>query len=241
MANDKSISATNLENLSKPAEPSSEWKPDPRSVHQLADPSAVALKGYRFSATMQPTTPLSYLRRHGEMADVIRVEEQGLDNKFYVWLPEVDIEFAFLSKRRTMYSSIGPIDPDGGDFLPFLMELRQIIERARPADVSDYYDALTKVEDIRALGSSSLANASDYLGRLYGDAHDSLLTFVLSEQGSLSFDGLTPTHLEELYASGFSSIAEMIDAPDATLLGLHGVGPGRLRKIRANKGNGEQE
>jgi hypothetical protein len=212
----------------------SDWKLGPHSVHQFADPSTVVLKRYRFSATIQPTTPLAYLKRHGEVADAVPDHEQGIENRFYVWLPEVDSEYAFLSKGRTISSSVGPIDPDGGDFLPFLIALRKIVERTLTSDLTDYKHAVTKVDDLLSLGGTSLAKASEYLQKLFGGSDEDLLSFVLREQGSPSYKGLSVQHLAQLSNQGFSSITDMINAPDAVLLDLKGIGPSRLKKIRSN-------
>ena len=189
---------------------------------------------YKFSATLAPNTPLRYLRRHGELSSVIPDQEQAMDNQFYVWTPVSTEKYAFLSEGRTISSSVGSIDPDGGDFLPFLIELRTIIEQETPNE-SDYLIAFEKSKSILDLGNSSLISADDYIKALFHSSHDRLMSFILREQGSPSFNGLQIQHLAHLSSIGYSTITDMINAPDSVLLDLEGIGPSRLKKIQQNK------
>lgn len=211
------------------------------SVHQLGDQSSVVMEGYRFSATLQPTVPLKYLRRHGEIVSQVPEHEKGTDNAFYIWLPVIKSQFSFLSEGRTMSSSVGPIDPDGGEFLPFLIALREIVERPRDLNITDYEDALVRVDEILSLSSSSLANASDYLQKLFHSSQEELFPLVLASFNAPCFTGLSLVHLEQLASQGFTSVAGMIGAPDEVLLSLKGIGPSRLAKIRANNKVSEQD
>jgi hypothetical protein len=174
-----------------------EAPPNDHSIEPPAKTSTVII-GYRFSATCQPTTPLTYLERHGETAEFVPDREQEAVNRFYRWLPELKSKYAFLSKGRTMSSSVGYIDPDGGEFLPFLIALRNIVERPLTSDQTDYQHALAKVDELLALGRSSLTNAADYFQKLFSGPNNDLLSFVLREQGSPSYDGLSIQHLEQL-------------------------------------------
>lgn len=204
------------------------------SIHQFADRSTVVLEGYRFSVTLQPSVPLKYLRRHGQIVSQVPENEKDTDNPFYIWIPEVKSQFSFLSEGRTMSSSVGPIDPDGGEFLPFLMALREVVERSRDLSITDYEDALVRADEILALSNSPLKNASDYLLTLFQSSREGLLPFVLVSLKAPCFAGLSLVHLEQLAAQGFTSISSMISASDEVLLSLKGIGPSRLAKIRAN-------
>lgn len=130
----------------------SQKKVDPEllnmTVHQFADQSSVVINGYRFSATLQPTVPLKYLCRHGEISPNIPDEEKEMISPYFIWLPEIESKYSFLSEGCTISSSIGPIDPDGGNFLPFLIALREILERPRDLKTTDYADALVRQNEI---------------------------------------------------------------------------------------------
>ena len=189
---------------------------------------------YKFSATLAPTTPLRYLRRHGELSFSIPDEEQAMDNQFYIWTPVNKDEYAFLSEGRTTSSSVGPIDPSGGDFLPFLIALRGILEQEANNE-SDYQVAIEKSESILRLASSSVQGASDYIQKLFNSSQAELISFTLSEQGSPNFNGLRIEHLAHLSSIGYSTITDMINAPDSVLLDLKGIGPSGLKKIQQNK------
>ncbi|MDZ8118493.1 hypothetical protein [Pontiella agarivorans] len=204
------------------------------TVHQFADQSSVVMKGYRFSATLQPTVPLKYLRRHGEISPNIPDEEKEVDSPHFIWLPEVESKYSFLSEGRTVSSSVGPIDPDGGDFLLFLIALREIIEKPQDPKITDYQDALYKQNEILKLSNSKISNADDYLHKLFGGTKNQILEFVLQEIGAPSHKGLKLEHLEELSNLGFCSISKMLNAPDEVLLALKGIGPSKLKSIREN-------
>lgn len=78
---------------------------------------------------MKASTPLEWLLRHGEVADV----PSGAPRKFGVWVPVTkSVRKPGFPKEQsppsTMASQVGPIPQDGGEFLPFLIEYRRIVE-----------------------------------------------------------------------------------------------------------------
>ena len=202
------------------------------TINQLAKNSSDLVAGYRLCITMQPRVPLYYLRRHREFAVEIPEGEANSANPYYIWLPELNSEYDFLSEGATMASSVGYIPDDGGTFLPFLIALREILERPRDLCLSDYQDALLRAEDILQL---RMPDSTKYLENLYGSSRERLLGFVIREVTKTTHDGLKLEHLEELSSKGYSSISDMIDADDSVLLSLNGIGPAKLAKIRSNK------
>jgi hypothetical protein len=94
--------------------------------------------GWQMSVTMQTRTPLKWLQRHREYhAGADRPAEQ-LPPEHACWVPVVKMWRSLgidLDEvpHTTMASQIGQIPVDGGDFLPFLLEYRMIIEGAADA------------------------------------------------------------------------------------------------------------
>jgi hypothetical protein len=96
------------------------------------------MTGWQMSVTMQMRTPLKWLQRHCEYhAGADRPLEQ-LPPEHACWVPvaktwrSLGIDMDELPDS-TMASQIGQIPVDGGDFLPFLMEHRMIVEGAADA------------------------------------------------------------------------------------------------------------
>jgi hypothetical protein len=109
------------------------------SVTSLFDvDNSDVLAGWEMSVTMQLRTPLKWLQRHREFqAGADRPIEQ-LPPEHACWVPvtrtwrAIGID-ADEIPETTMASQIGQIPVDGGDFLPFLMEYRMIVEGATDA------------------------------------------------------------------------------------------------------------
>jgi hypothetical protein len=104
-------------------------------VASLLDMSEFAdlTAGWEMSVTMQLRTPLKWLRRHREFHAGAERPEEALPMEHACWVPvpktwrERGIDMDEVPET-TMASQIGQIAVDGGDFLPFLMEYRMIVE-----------------------------------------------------------------------------------------------------------------
>jgi hypothetical protein len=87
---------------------------------------------------MQLRTPLKWLQRHREFHAGAERPSEALPPEHACWVPvpkswrELGID-ADEIPSSTMASQIGQIPADGGDFLPFLMEYRMIVEGAAEA------------------------------------------------------------------------------------------------------------
>jgi hypothetical protein len=112
------------------------------TVSSLAEESTISTRaatncdmiiGWRFSASMMPWVRLSVLRRHGEFHAGSKVSLPTITNDLDegIWSPVtrtfrdlgIDIE-----PHATMASAVGYIASDGGEFLPFLIEMRECVE-----------------------------------------------------------------------------------------------------------------
>lgn len=84
---------------------------------------------WKFTAALKTSTPLEWLLQHGQTTkSPIKVP-----HKFGVWVPVTNSlrELIFPSRRSpssAMASQVGQIPHDGGEFLPFLIEYRGIVE-----------------------------------------------------------------------------------------------------------------
>lgn len=105
------------------------------------------IKGWRLSVTMSPRTPLKWLRRHGEVHLGRNRPDVEVPPEHAVWLPQTkswsDLGFDFAElPPSTMASMVGQIPEDGGDFLPFLIRYRKIIEGPSNSDPDLQIEAL---------------------------------------------------------------------------------------------------
>jgi len=91
------------------------------------------IAGWKLSVTMQRRTPLAWLLRHGEFHEGSDPPTEPVPMLHGCWLP-VPRSWRSLGidadevPETTMASEVGQIPVDGGDFLPFLIEYRMIVE-----------------------------------------------------------------------------------------------------------------
>jgi hypothetical protein len=91
------------------------------------------ISGWRLSAVLQRRTPLKWLQRHGEFHVGAELPNETLPPAIASWSPvlktwrDLGIDEDDVPEG-TMASEIGYVPLDGGDFLPFLLEYRMIVE-----------------------------------------------------------------------------------------------------------------
>lgn len=109
---------------------------DRSSRVRLTDMSNDAiLAGWELSATMQRRTPLAWLLRHREFHEGSDRPAETLPMQHACWVPVtrswrslgIDMDE---TPETTMASEVGQIPFNGGEFLPFLIEYRIIVEEA---------------------------------------------------------------------------------------------------------------
>jgi hypothetical protein len=204
--------------------------------------------GYRLHVTFNTDVPLRYLRRSGEKRKAIPENETNTDSPYYYWLPEISSEFDFLDRGASASSAVGYVPEDGGDFLPYLISFREILERPRDLALREFDDVASRVREILNIPaghgyhqtekfdlSPNPSSGPNYHSKLWGEGSEHLASFVLFSISEFTYDGLTDSQLKALQKLGFGSIEEILNAPDSTLLSIPGIGPKRLAKIRVNR------
>ena len=100
----------------------------------------------------------------------------------------------------------------------------------------DYTDAVIRTGDILSLkDSSQIKDARTYIETLYNSSIDKIFSRVLRDVCECTHDGLSMEQLNILSDEGYQSVQDMVNAPDEVLLGIKGIGPARLKKIRLNR------
>lgn len=103
------------------------------SLDNIDEGAGDLIKGWELHATMQLRTPLKWLQRHREFHVGSKRPTEELPPEHAIWI------FKLKSWRdlgidedevpeSTIASQIGQIPVDGGEFLPFLLEYRMIVE-----------------------------------------------------------------------------------------------------------------
>ena len=93
------------------------------------------INGWEMFVTMHLCTPLKWLQRHREFHEGAKRPAEELPPQHAMWVPvakswrQLGID-ADEVPETTMASQVGPVPVDGGDFLPFLIEYRMIVEDA---------------------------------------------------------------------------------------------------------------
>jgi len=216
-----------------------------KTIAKLSKENSDVLEGFKLGATMLPKTPLAILKRHGECAKSIPESDKSLSPAHGIWLPQLASKFAFFSKGGSMWSPIGNVPEDGGDLLPYLIKVREIIEQPLSSPSKGVTEALTRVAKIKALPGGRAYkydenyqliennDVIDYFPMVFVDDKRAL-DFILDEIGAPSRNGLTVKHILELHAKGYNSIVSMLEAPDDVLLSVSGIGKKKLEAIRKN-------
>lgn len=215
-------------------------------AEQVQVANADIVDGYKFCATIAPSVPLRYLQMHGEGCKALTNRDREIPQAYGIWTPCLSPKFsAIFEEDATVWSVIGSIPANGGDFLPYLVHMRQIIETPKEENQTDLQSIFAKIEQIKALpqahsykenrafGTIEKCLLTDYFALIFKQEDDAL-EFMLSQLAEYSYKGLKASHIRELYSQGFQSIENILKAPDNVLLGLKGVGAKKLIMIRNN-------
>lgn len=184
------------------------------------------ITGLRFSATMQSRTPLRVLLRHGEIhTDSTKPPPQiALERWEGMWSP-ITKTFRELGldvdepPPGDMASEIGYIPSDGGDYLLFLIAVREIVESHDTAE--------QRIGNLEKLASSEKWRGFPGWGDGVQKIENQFFPFFLKKIPSLTGEataGLRAMQLDTPNRLGTAS--------DETLLNIKGIGPFELKHIR---------
>lgn len=181
--------------------------------------------GFTFCATMQLRTPLAVLEHHNE----IFTGKQGKPPIYGtyadgIWIPrvktwrELGIDLGEMDSS-TMASAIGQIPEDGGDYLPFLKDVRRAIE----ADES----IKNRIEALRLLMKEK--KYARFVKRHQGQNQiiNDIFPFILE-----TIPGVNCNIASALRESKITTVHQLRKKTDKELLSIKGVGPAALKKIR---------
>ena len=184
------------------------------------------IAGVEFVATLQLRTPLRVLRHHGELYQ----ENDGKQPQIAAhewegcWVPknktwrELGIDLEEMDES-THASSIGYVLPS--EYLPFLVAIREIVES--PNSIG------CRLQELREMLSTC---SWQQLVERHGGIEAIVQEFFLRQIAPMP--KLPEATREELRKMGLGSTNLIEAAPDETLLGIKGIGPAKLKAIRAH-------
>lgn len=172
--------------------------------------------GFLFSAAMTLGTPLRLLRQHGARAQAA-ADMQTEDGAGGEWIPALEGQRGFYG---TMSSDVGPIPADGGDFLTFLMAVREAVETD-----GGIHDRITSLRGI--LRSPEWRK---YVGKLGGQQ---AIVARFFPKFLDTIPGLPQSSKATLWKRSLDTPAKLSAATDERLLAIKGVGKSKLSTIRA--------
>lgn len=187
------------------------------------------IKGLRFSGTLQLRTPLRVLLRHNEIhadrgaapSEIAHEQWEG------IWLPAVFDG----PPGGSMASDIGPILVTGGDYLPFLIRVRAIVEAIVEANDSIVH----RIEELRKLlAQPAWQNIVDLSGPrgLTKNKNTDWIVDYFFPSFVKTIPKITHTQKNKLLRLGLSNPNKMAAASDETLLSIKDIGHEKLRAIR---------
>ena len=184
--------------------------------------SGDALKGVQFSATMQLRTPLRVLLHHGEihskMPDdiIIRSQWEG------IWLPATktfsELGIDMPEPEGIMASQIGYIPSNGGDYLPFLIRVREIVETVNSVDwrITELKKLLAEQRFVDSINrSGGISAVINYFFPLF--------IFTLP--------GLTELHRKNMMELDLLTPSKILAEGSPHLLAMKGIGQKKLNDI----------
>lgn len=184
--------------------------------------------GFRFCATMQLRTPLRVLLRHGEIHTDRTKQPPKIALEMWegIWVPEVK-PYPGMPPPGMMASTFGPIPTDGGDYLPFLIAVRRIIEA---------HDTIEhRIEKLREM--PLVAGWKTYVDK-HGPSHISEsrgIDWIIDcffPRFIKSIPKLTAGIVDELSRFGLDTPNRIAAATDEVLLGIKGIGRAKLQAMR---------
>ena len=173
--------------------------------------------GMRFLATIQLRTPLRVLRRHGEIFKDRNLPAPEVTKSSWegIWLPCVSSR----PMGGSMASDIGPIPADGGDYIPYLMFVRAILESEEPIEV--------RVGKLRSMVLKK--EWEPFVTKLGG--RESIVKRFFPEFLS-TIPSLGQDAVKELQLLGADTPNRLGALSDAELLAIKGIGPAKMKKVR---------
>ena len=199
----------------------------------------------RFHANLSPETPLAFLLRNGEVA-LSGAHDKTLE-RHGTW-ELVSNRFGQIPMYYS-HSQEKWVEIDKKALLDYLKELRRIVEAPLPNGASDLDVAIQRARQLESLpgvrsyawkdqpGSTDTPTDISCYDHFFQSQFNRALTFILKTLNVPSTKGLTTEHLLALHEKGLRSIDEILNAPDALMLSISGIGPKRLAIIRANLRN----
>lgn len=219
----------------EPNGPFPQWTPREITSHsEHADYTMAAWRAnqdiiecLQFCATMSSSTPLKALRRHGELhTDITCDLPQIIDNWSQgVWVQKLR---SFRSMGidmdepgpGMMASQMGPIPLDGGEFLRFLIMVREIVESGLPIEA----------RAARLLAELKRTFWCKFVSALGGDPVEIVCEFFPYAVDTIP--GLTMSARDVLARLGLDTAAKVAATLDIDLLDIKGIGPAKLKAIR---------
>jgi hypothetical protein len=183
--------------------------------------------GLQFVATMNPWVPLRVLLRHGELhSDMTRLPP-GIahDGSEGTWVSKM-CSFRSMGipmdepPPGMMASTIGPIPSDGGDFLKFLIVVREIVESDRTVDAR----ACRLQEELTCTFWCKFVSS---LGGEPSQLVSMFFPYMID-----TIPGLTMLVRDAFERLGLNTAAKVAATLDIDLLGIKGIGPAKLKAIR---------
>lgn len=183
--------------------------------------------GLRFVATMQLRTPLRVLKRHGELHTNGNTTPPQIAEEMWegIWLAktksfsELGIQMPEFGEG-SMATEIGPIKGGIGPYLAFLCAIRTCVEAHEPIEV--------RVEKLKAVLAEP--DFTSFVRR-HGGANtiiDRFFPLFLS-----TIPKLPDASVTELRRKQLTTPAKLSAASDDSLLSISGIGPAKLKALRA--------
>ena len=184
--------------------------------------------GVQFRAVLRFDTPLAVLERHEwRHYDLNVCPPQYVDDPDHgYWAPklktmrEIGVDMDE-SHGDWMASHVGPIPLDGGDYIRFLIAIRNIVERCDPAQDRK---RLLSIEVMRP----EWGKFNCFAGHHVSEICDYFFPTFLATVPSLPYYAA-----EAMWDVALDTPQRIDGASDAQLLAFKGIGPAVLRKLRA--------
>lgn len=216
-------------------QPVKELQQAPQQYRDIATENTDVTDGMQFHATCQLRTPLSVLKRHGEIYRGNGEPPTYGEPRDGIWIPKLSGEYDFLSEGQTTASDAGSVNAE--EYVTYAIGLLSIFEsdatiNDKMSDALSYSgnsESLNRIEK-GLLSCYRESNIANVMARHISDSER--LEYYFDKPNHLTLvNGVNKKVASALEESGISTIKELAQLTENDLVKINGIGKVSAQKI----------
>jgi predicted flap endonuclease-1-like 5' DNA nuclease len=218
-------------------QPVKELQQAPQQYRDIATENSDVTDGMKFVATCQLRTPLSVLKRHGEIYRGNEEPPTYGEPRDGIWIPKLSGEYDFLSEGREVASDAGSVNAD--EYISYVTGIKEILEsnvsindKMRLAIAYAGGNEAHKRIEKGLMTCHRESTIADVMARYISDSER--LEYYFDKPNRLTLiNGVNKKVESALEESGISTIKELAQLSESELVKINGIGKVSAQKITA--------